>query len=238
MKNQYPVKINPITPDALERLHGRGEGVLFWQGEFKAENWGNCSFYHCRFEDISFINNLMQGISFFGSVFKHVSFESSCLSGVQFNCGVLEQVNFKNADLSGVNLFRAKLFQCNFTKADMTGVCFQEADFTECDFRGVDLSNGAIMAANSLMGCLYDHTTQLPFSKSEAASRGMVYKASHLKVVSEDLESQSVAEVIDFSKFKKPTTSIEPKTVGGEVIQMVDYFKPKTTNGDDGPRIA
>lgn len=64
MKNQYPVKINPITPDALERLHGRGEGVLFWQGDFKAENWGNCSFYHCRFEDISFINNLMQGISF------------------------------------------------------------------------------------------------------------------------------------------------------------------------------
>jgi hypothetical protein len=232
----YPHKVSPLTPEALEKLHGRGDEVLFWQGKFNKENWSNCAFYHCRFEDVEFYQNLMQGISFFGTVFKNTSFAGSCLFGVMFNCGVIEDCDFSSCDLSGVNFFKTKIFNCDFRKSELEGVNFHSAQVISCDFSGVDLTDSNIYAADSLDGCIFNQLTKLPFNKQVALSKGMVYKPSHLKVVSDEVVPVE-AQVIRLQDYQKP--SIKNKEVGSpaQIINLVDYFNPKPT-GDDGPKIA
>ncbi len=236
-KNDYSIKISPLTPQELEKLGGRGEGVLFWQGTFKDEDWKNCSFYHCRFEDVSFLHNLMQGINFFSNVFKNVSFKGCALSGVMFNCALLEDVDFTEADLSGVSFHKARLINCNFTKAQLEGINFHGATLLNCNFNAVDLSQVNLFQVDSLSGTTFNQLSKLPFSNMEAKVKGMVYKPTHLQVVPNG-NVPPQAEVIPLPVKKKtvPVTQEESKTPG-QVINLVDYFSPKPT-GDDGPRIA
>lgn len=236
-KNEYPIKISPLTPQKLESLHGRGEEVLFWQGELINEHWRNCAFSHCRFEDIKFFGNLMQSMSFFACVLVNLSFERSGLSAISFNNSILDNINFKGCDLSGVNFYKAHLKDCDFTGSEVAGLNLEGATLINCDFSKVDLREVNLFAAQSLQGSTYNHQTQLPFSKKEATRLGMVYLPNHLQVVKEDYEPTPVAQVINFPASKTITPSQKPAGVG-EVINLVDYFKTKAVGDDDGPKLA
>jgi hypothetical protein len=240
-KNQYPIKISPLTPEKLEALHGRAEEVLFWQGEFINESWHNCSFYHCRFEDVKFFGNLMQAMSFFSCILKNVSFERTGLSGIGFNCSVLEEVNFKGSDLNGLNFFQARLQNCNFTGCEMEGVNFDQAELIGCDFSKVDLRGVNLKAARSMQGCTYNHQTKLSLTNQEAQALGMIYLSTHLQIVSDLAPMQpTLAAVIPFpvKAPMRPVAAVREESVAiGQVINLVDYKQPKAT-GDDGPWIA
>lgn len=243
-KNEYPIKISPLTPEKLEAMHGRGEEVLFWQGELMNESWHNCAFYHCRFEDIKFFGNLMQAMSFFSCVLKNVSLERSGLSGIAFNCSILEDVNFSGSDLNGLNFFQARLKNCNFTGCEMEGINLEQVELINCDFSKVDLRGVNLKTARSLQGCTYNYQTKLPLTKAEATALGMIYLSNHLQIVKESEPVMPTAAIIPFPT-KTPirpaaiATPAEPATVNGSgtVVNLVDYKKPKKT-GDDGPWIA
>lgn len=236
-KKEYPIKISPLTPEKLEAMHGRGEEVFFWQGELINENWHNCAFYQCRFEDIKFFGNLMQAMSFFGCVLKDVAMERSGLSGIAFNCSILENVNFKGSDLNGLNFFQARLKNCNFTGCEMEGINLEQAELINCDFSKVDLRGVNLKNARSLKGCTYNYQTKLPVTKAEAMALGMVYLSTHLQIVKEEDTLSPSAIIIPFPT-KAPVRPESPEqesaVSGGMVINMVDYKKPKLT-GDDGP---
>lgn len=233
-KNNYSLRFNPLTPETLTKLHGRGEQVLFWQGTFQREKWHNCAFLNCRFEDINFLANTISGISFFQCFLKNVSFAGSVLRGILFNEATLEEVDFRACDLQGVSFYKARLVNCTFSESQFTFVDFSGAELINCAFNKTNLQSVNLDNCE-LIHCTYNHQTKLNWTKSVAETKGLVFKPSHLTLVSDSVKS--LAPVIPFPTPKSPTPAVQPPATPAQVINLVDYFAPKPPHGD-GPKIA
>lgn len=89
----------------------------------------------------------------------------------------LKGVDLRNADLGKTQLGHANLQNADLRGAKLKGAYLHKADLSGADLRGATFStrlNGAEVATTRLEGAKYDAKTVLPFSRLEAARRGMV----------------------------------------------------------------
>jgi len=96
-------------------------------------------------------------------------------------------MSFQGRDLRFLTLQRVCFSHCTFVGALFEGADLEDADLNNCDLSGASLRNADLRGCNlemsktvgaSFEGAVFDRDTRLPFSYSEALSRGMIYKIS------------------------------------------------------------
>jgi uncharacterized protein YjbI with pentapeptide repeats len=91
--------------------------------------------------------------------FYGADFQSSGLRFSDFRNAILYRANISECRLNDSSFVEANLFQCNLSKSDLRG-----CDFTSARVDGAQFT-----------GARVDQTTLLPFDRSEALGRGMVW---------------------------------------------------------------
>ena len=99
-----------------------------------------------------------------------------------FRNAYLFEADMQKADLKGADLYRCQLGHANLRNADLRNASLAGAYLFKADLRGADLRGakfstnlkGAELNKTLLEGAMFDETTALPFSTTEALSRGMV----------------------------------------------------------------
>lgn len=106
---------------------------------------------------------------FAGKDLVNARFAGSDLSCSNFRRAKLASADFSNADLCQASMINADLKGANFEGADLS---FADLRFT--DLRGANLHNVRFVDVD-IKGARFDRKTNLPISRDEAESRGMIY---------------------------------------------------------------
>ncbi len=85
--------------------------------------------------------------------------------GFKGSCGDLWGADLQGSDLEGSDLTGANLSRANLKNAKLSGANLSGAHMLLTQIQGADLS-----------GAIYNERTVLPFARSEAEKRGMIYK--------------------------------------------------------------
>lgn len=104
---------------------------------------------------------------------RRVSLKGALLHSTQLKLAVLDEVDLSHATLFQTQLLRASLVRASLVQAQASNADLKGAALDGADLRGADLSHTQLTEA-SLKGALFDASTRLPFSETEAISRGMI----------------------------------------------------------------
>ncbi|MGE4130211.1 MAG: pentapeptide repeat-containing protein [Bdellovibrionales bacterium] len=109
-----------------------------------------------------------------------------------FDQGVCHDSKFSHADMRGLKAKDSQWTDCQLDHVDLRGSRFYQAQMTggslsgarlaysalilstfrDVDLRGTDFTD-ALVSMNTWQGCVFDNTTQLPFSEAKALELGM-----------------------------------------------------------------
>ncbi len=144
------------APAWCEWARGFNKGLSAVGAEFSRADLRQADFRSACLALADFVDTDARDASFRSAELTYADFRGACLAGADF-CGAdLAMVNFSNCDLRGSNL---------------VGVDLAQAVLKNADLRGAHLS-GARLEGADLQGSLIDFTTELPFPREVAETRG------------------------------------------------------------------
>lgn len=108
--------------------------------------------------------------------FRESTMSKATLMGANLKAARFEKSDLRHADLSGARLDGADLRGADLRHARLLATQLTGARFGGADLRGADLSE-SITFGTDFKGAIYDDSTSLPFSRDEAARRGLQRKS-------------------------------------------------------------
>ena len=122
----------------------------------------------------------LRGATFYLSRINEGDFSEAQLPESQFRASSIQGANFISANLISSDFSAARAASASFFKSNLIGCKCNSADFFATDFReahleSADFSNSVVAMAH-FEGAFFNSFTKLPFSRSEAFRRGMIFK--------------------------------------------------------------
>lgn len=124
------------------------------------------------FSDGEFTNTILSSVSFVRSELKNISFTSSQLNYLTLSLAKTSQLKIENSTVYGFRCVRSQLRNASFRKSLLSDAVFEHCPLQGTDFRGADLRKVTFILS-PLNEAIFDHKTQLPFSKDRALKLGM-----------------------------------------------------------------
>jgi uncharacterized protein YjbI with pentapeptide repeats len=148
----------------------QAEGTYFKNADFSGARFRGANLKSSHFQNSNFNSALIRRSDLTKAMMDHTLFKAALLDNLEMVDGTLDYSDFDGALLTSVEFSRSSLQFANFKGALLTSI-----DFTDVDLRGADFTNAGVSDIR-WRGAIYNNSTKLPFSESQAAQEGMVKK--------------------------------------------------------------
>ena len=196
-------KINyPLVDVVLKNLRSHGIDVV------------NQTFQGSLISNIILESSLIENCAFMNSSLEKVDLKETVVSATSFFSCLMTDLQAESSHFEGVSFYKTDLRGSNFKGASFEGCLFEGTDLSCVDFSGADLSLCNFYGCHSVVGAIFDHETQLPFSTKEAKSLGMVLK-----------ENKRLTLAVSFDDAKKDLMHPQAPNTGAVVLDFSSYRK-------------